>query len=192
VNTSQTFLEGRTLRLRPLLEGDYADEYLSWLNDPETNRMSQRRSFPCDREGMRSYARYYQSNPQQGFVLAMVRKRDETHIGNISLVNIQLVNRCAEIAILVGRADARGQGLGGEAIYLLAKHAFQSMNLHRIFAGSFNPAFVRCVEKLGWKREGVFKERIWSDGAYRDQVWLAQLRRDFVVIPTHEPGEGHP
>lgn len=192
MSTSLTYLEGRNLRLRPLLEEDYTDEYLSWLNDPATNHMSQRRPFPCDREGMRSYARHYQANPQQGFVLAMVRKSDEAHIGNISLVNIQLVNRCAEIAILVGRTDARGQGLGSEAVYLLAKHAFTALNLHRVFAGTFNPAFVRCVEKIGWKQEGVFRERIWSDGAYHDQIWLAQLRRDFTMLPLYEPGEVRP
>ena len=107
--------------------------------------------------------------------------------GFLCLVMMVLVVTCAEIAILIGRADARGKGLGGEAVYLLARHAFQAMNLHRVFAGTFNPAFVRCVEKLGWVREGVFRERIWANGAYHDQIWLAQLRRDFMPLGQYEP-----
>jgi RimJ/RimL family protein N-acetyltransferase len=181
------FIEGRNLILRPLLDEDYSDEYLTWLNDPVTNHMSQRRPYPCDRESMRGYAKQFSANPDKGFVLAMIRKSDDVHVGNIALVNVQLVNRCAEIAILIGRIDARGQGLGGEAVYLLTRHGFEAMNLHRIFAGSFNPAFVRCVEKIGWVQEGLFRERIWSGGRYNDQIWLGQLRRDFKILPHFEP-----
>ena len=187
MSSALTYIEGSGLRLRPLLDEDYTDEYLGWLNDPVCNHLSQRRPFPCDRADMRAYAQQFSGQPGKGFVLAMIRKSDRAHVGNISLVNVQLVNRCAEIAILIGRADARGKGLGGEAVYLLARHAFQAMNLHRVFAGTFNPAFVRCVEKLGWVREGVFRERIWANGAYHDQVWLAQLRRDFKPLAQYEP-----
>lgn len=184
-----TFIAGRRLQLRPLLEEDFTDEYLCWLNDPETNRMSQRRPFPFDREKMRDYVRHYQSHPEQGFVLAMIRKNDHVHIGNISLVNPQMVNRCAEIAILIGRSDARGQGFGSEALYLLTRHAFKALNMHRVFAGTFNPAFVRCVEKIGWKKEGIFRERIWANGNYQDQIWMAQLRREFSELPQYAPEE---
>lgn len=184
------FLEGARLRLRPVLEEDYTDEYLGWLNDPEINRWSQRRAFPSDREQMRQYGQALAARPGQGFVLAMIHKPSGAHIGNISLVNIQLVHRCAEIAILIGRGEFRGQGLGGEAIHLLAGHAFAALNMHRVFAGTFNPAFVRCVEKIGWTREGVFRERIWSHGRYHDQIWLAQLRGEFASIPALECQEG--
>ncbi len=187
MNSDLFFIEGRNLKLRPLLDEDYNDEYLAWLNDPVTSQMSQRRPYPCDRESMRAYAKQFSTTREKGFVLAIIRKSDGAHIGNISLVNVQLVNRCAEIAILIGRADARGQGLGSEAVYLLTRHGFEAMNLHRIFAGTFNPAFARCVEKIGWVREGLFRERIWSGGRYHDQIWLGQLRRDFVILPRYEP-----
>ena len=186
------FLEGARLRLRPVLEEDYTDEYLRWLNDPEVNRWSQRRPFPSDREQMRQYAQALSARPGQGFVLAMINKLDGVHIGNISLVNIQLVHRCAEIAILIGRDEHRGQGLGGEAVHLLAGHAFAALNMHRVFAGTFNPAFARCVEKIGWKREGIFRERIWSHGRYHDQIWLAQLRSEHAPIAALERQEGGP
>jgi len=190
MNPVLTYIEGQGLRLRPLLAEDYTDEYLAWLNDPVTNRMSQRRPFPCDREDMRAYAQQFSGRPDKGFVLAIIRKSNQAHVGNISLVNVQSVNRCAELAILIGRADARGQGLGSEAVYLLARHCFSAMNLHRVFAGTFNPACVRRVEKLGWKREGVFKERIWANGAYHDQIWMAQLRREFKILPQYEAEPG--
>lgn len=180
------FLETPRLILRPLLESDYTGTYLAWLNDPEVNRFSQRRPFPLTENAMRSYAGQFEKQPKSGFVLAMVDKEDHKHIGNIALVNIQLIHRCAEIAILIGEKTRWGRGLGGEAIYALTRHAFEEMNMHRIFGGTFNPAFVHCTKGIGWKEEGRFRERIWSGGKYHDQIWLGILRHEFRKISRFE------
>ena len=112
----------------------------------------------------------------------------QQHIGNISLVNIEPIHRCAEIAVLIGEKSFWRQGFGREAIYLLTRHAFEAMNLHKVFAGSFNPAFVQCVEQLGWQREGTFRERIWSAGGFHDQIWLGLLESEFQRRPEFEAG----
>ncbi len=179
------FIMGRRIMLRPLEEGDYGDEYLRWLNDPEVNAYSQRRPFPNSRESMRSYQQGLEAS-RSGFVLAIVERESGRHLGNVSLVNLNPVHRCGEVAILVGAEGARGRGIGREAVYLVTRHAFDFHNLHKVFAGTFNPAFVRCVEGLGWKKEGVFRERIWSGGRYHDQTWLGILRSEFVPMPEFE------
>ncbi|MEW6263557.1 MAG: GNAT family protein [Thermodesulfobacteriota bacterium] len=184
------FIEGRRIIMRPLLEEDFHLEYLSWLNDPEVNEFSQRRPFPVNREGMRKYAEFYQQNPQRGFVLALIVKETRVHIGNISLVNLEPVHRCAEIAILIGDKNHWNQGYAAEAIYLLTEHAFRRMNLHRVFAGTFNPAFGRCVAKLGWIKEGEFRERIWSEGRYHHQLWYGLLKSEFQARPEYAPLDG--
>jgi RimJ/RimL family protein N-acetyltransferase len=180
------FIEGNKVILRPLLEEDFTSEYLTWLNDPFINQYSQRRPFPVPQEGVKNYNDFFLNNPQKGFVLAIIEKPKNTHIGSISLVNIQLVNRCAEIAILIGKKEYWNGGYGAECIYLLTKHAFINMNLHKIFAGSFNPAFIKCVEYLGWKKEGEFRERIWSNGRYHNQIWMSILRSEFRVIKKYD------
>jgi len=169
------YLEGKHIFLRPLLEKDFTIDYFKWLNDPFINEFSQRRPFPISFEAMKDYNNYYLKNPQKGFVLAIIEKDNSIHIGNISLVNIQLIHRCAEIAILIGNKDFWNMGYGKESIYLLTKHSFSHINLHKIFAGSFNPAFVKCVQDLGWKKEGEFRERIWLNDKYHSQRWLSIL-----------------
>jgi len=183
------FLSGKRIALRPLVKEDFNFSYVNWLNDPIINQYSQRRPFPQNWEQMKSYNDYYVDNPQKGFVLAVIEKRDNTHIGNISLVNIQLVNRCAEIAILIGDTGYWSRGYGAESIYLLTKHAFNQINLHKIFAGSFNPAFVKCVESLGWTKEGEFRERIWSNGQYHSQIWTSILKSEFKTIDKYEDSQ---
>ncbi|MBU1248325.1 MAG: GNAT family N-acetyltransferase [Proteobacteria bacterium] len=179
------FLQGRNLTLRPMESSDYTDESLRWLNDPAVNVYSQRRPFPYTRESMPLYQKNLEA-AGNGYQLAIVETGTGVHVGNIALVNIQSIHRCAEIAILVGGTGAQGRGIGREAIYLVTRHAFAFHNLHKVFAGTFNPAFVACVEGLGWKKEGVFRERIWSDGSYHDQIWLGVLREEFRRQPEYE------
>lgn len=183
------FLEGRRVILRPLQESDYGPAYLSWLNDPGINAFSQKRPFPSGWEAMVRYNESLAINPLAGFNLAIVTKSNNRHIGNIAMVNVQPVNRCAEIAILIGDRRCWNKGYGAECIYLLTRHAFEAMNLHKVFAGSFNPAFVRTVEKLGWVKEGEFRDRIWSSGRYHSQVWMSILRPEFKRLPANEGGE---
>ncbi|RJQ28977.1 N-acetyltransferase [Candidatus Parcubacteria bacterium] len=190
MNPPIIFLQSRRLLLRPLQEQDFNCRYLSWLNDPVVNAFSQRRPFPCSLQQMRSYSEYYEKNYEKGFVLAIIMAETDEHIGNISLLDIHFINRTADIAILIGERDYWNKGIGGEAIYLLSRHGFEAMNLNKLIAGTFNPAFSECVKKIGWKVEGVFRQRIWSNNTYRDQIWLSQLRSEFQILDRFEKTEG--
>ncbi|MGA2331266.1 MAG: GNAT family protein [Syntrophales bacterium] len=180
------FIRGKRVILRPILEKDFTLEYLEWLNDPAINEFSQKRPRPSGWDDMKKYNNYYLQNPREGFVLAIIERSDNVHIGNVALVNIQPVHRCAEPTILIGNRNYWNKGYGSECIYILTKHGFTQLNLNKIFAGSFNPAFVRCVEKIGWKKEGEFRERIWSNDRYHNQVWMSILRSEFRILETYE------
>lgn len=180
------FLESQNLTLRPLLESDFSVRYLNWLNEPEVNEYSQRRPYPVSWQGMRSHWEYYGANPEKGYVLAIITKDTDAFIGTISIVNIQLVNRCAEIGILIGDKEMWNRSYGSEALYTVTKHGFQFLNMHKMLAGTFNPAFAKCCEKLGWTQEGAFRERIYSGGAYHDQLWFSMLDHEFSVQPQYE------
>lgn len=175
------FIEGERIKLRPLFKKEFNAEYLSWLNDPEVNRYSNRRSAPTTEGSMNAYTAHYRRNPKKGVVLAIVVKKGNVHIGNIALTDIDPIHRCAEISILIGKKKYHGKGYAAEAIHELTKHAFLNMNLNKVYAGSINPAFTKCVKKLGWKKEGCLKERMWSGGKYHDVICTSILRREFKI-----------
>jgi len=180
------YIAGERIILRPLLEQDFTRNYLNWLNDPEINQYSQRRPFPINWKGMTSYNDYLNTDSKSGFNLAIVVKRDGRHIGNISLVEIEHINRCCNLAILIGDKNYWNCGYATEAIYHLTRHAFFEINLNKIIAGSFNPAFIRCVEKLSWTKEGEFRKRIWSNHKFHNQIWMSILKDDFLKMETLE------
>ncbi len=58
-------------------------------------------------------------------------------------------------------------------------HAFRQLCLHRLHSHHFarNPASGRVLQKLGFEREGEFKEHLLKDGAFEDVVYYGLLNQ---------------
>lgn len=177
-------LPGRSIHCRPLTLDDVSERYVGWLNDPEVNRYSRRRLFTTTADDA---SRFIKSLAPDEHVLAILTNDDETHIGNIQVGPIDQLARCAEIRILVGDRSVWGRGFGTEAIYLVTRHLFLDEKLHRVEANSCNPAFVRAVQKLGWRKEGRLRERFPLDGGLLDYLWFGQLEHEFQPRSEYEP-----
>ena len=178
------FIEGRDIYLRPLLPDDYNMRYLAWLNDPEVNFHSKRRFLPTRYDELQAFDSASTNNLLH---LAICTQTDHNHVGNISLGPINWFHRCAEVRILIGQKTCWGKGIGAQAIYLVAKHAFQVLGLNRLEAGSINPAFNAVViDKLGWREEGRLRSKFNLNGAYVDIVLTSQLKDEFSRLPQYE------
>ena len=73
-----------------------------------------------------------------------------------------------------------GRGVTPTAVALVVDHAFEALGLHRVEAqvSPINPASLRVVAKLGFRREGLFERFLHIDGAWRDHLCHALLRED--------------
>ena len=99
------------------------------------------------------------------------------HVGNVWLWEIDFRHRKAELRIVIGESDWRGKGAGTEAIELLCLHAFQRLNLHKVYAYvlATNPGARRAFEKAGFEIEGTLKKDRWVDDHYTDVYILGRL-----------------
>jgi ribosomal-protein-alanine N-acetyltransferase len=80
----------------------------------------------------------------------------------------------------IGRAH-EGQGLMAEALRATNPFAFAAFRLHRIMA-SYRPENARSgrlLQRLGFVREGLAKDYLFIDGAWRDHVLTALVNADF-------------
>ena len=149
------FIKGKSIILRPLLESDLNESYLSWLNDPEVNSYSRRRLYPHTSEQMKQF--FMDSVSEKQMVLGIILIDSRQHIGNISLAGISWIERCANVDILIGEKSVWGKGFGSEAIQLIQDHAFSMLNMHHLSAGSSNPSFIKIMQNLKWENDGIFK-----------------------------------
>jgi aminoglycoside 6'-N-acetyltransferase len=75
-------------------------------------------------------------------------------------------------------ASRHGQGLGTEAIRLLARHLFEERGHHRltIDPAADNAAAIRAYEKVGFCRVGIMRnyergpDGVWHDGLLMDMI----------------------
>jgi RimJ/RimL family protein N-acetyltransferase len=92
------------------------------------------------------------------------------HIGNCSLQSINLINRSAEFAVVIGEAEARGKGIGKQVCTWLIEHALLRIGLNRIWTGTAatNIAMQKTALACGMEPEGVFHEGQWLRGKFVD------------------------
>jgi aminoglycoside 6'-N-acetyltransferase len=76
----------------------------------------------------------------------------------------------------------RGQGLGSEAIRVLARYLFDDRGHHRltIDPAASNDAAIRAYERVGFRKVGVMRQyERGPDGTWRDGFLMDMLREDF-------------
>jgi ribosomal-protein-alanine N-acetyltransferase len=174
------FLVGENIYLRPLDLNDLRGNYINWLNDSEVCKYNSHHFFPYTALNAEEFIKqaYHRKNK---LILAIILKRKNIHIGNISLQNIHYINRNAEFAILIGEKQFWGKGYAKEASFLVIKHGFEELNLHRIYCGttSENIPMQRLTQYLGMKREGSRREAFFKHGRFIDILEFGILKDEF-------------
>ncbi|MEA2477544.1 MAG: hypothetical protein QOC87_1743 [Actinomycetota bacterium] len=108
---------------------------------------------------------------------------DHAVIGILSWHWVQYGPNEESRAISIGitlRSEERGKGYGSEAQRLLTNHLFATTVVSRIEASTDtkNIAEQRCLEKIGFVREGVLRAAQWRSGELHDMVVYSRLRTD--------------
>jgi ribosomal-protein-alanine N-acetyltransferase len=182
-----SFLIGDRIYLRQVVRED-AENYYHWLNDQDTTKYMQHGIRSTSIEDCRNYIALMQE--KGGLHLAIIRKEYlddgiflsmEEHIGNIALLNIHPTFRSAEISIIIGNKQCRGNGYGTEAIKLLVDHAFIRMNLNRLQAGMVtgNVSSQGAFMSAGFVLDGILRQAYYCDGEYQDVAITSLLKEDW-------------
>jgi [ribosomal protein S5]-alanine N-acetyltransferase len=175
------FLIGQRIYLRGFDRSDLEGNYVQWLNDRTVSRWMDNGHFPNSMESLEAYYKSVALSRDRLFC-AIALKDGDRHIGNISLHTIHSIFRSAEIGILIGEKDVWGQGIGTEAICLIAEHGFMRLNLNRLYAGAVekNIGCIRAFEKAGFVREGRSRQAHYCEGQYFDYINLSLLRSEWL------------
>lgn len=173
-------LDTERLHLRPLALSD-AEAMHGIYADPETMRYwsSEPVSQPDDSRRLVQEDLDAAAKGEMAFWAVTLRGSDQA-LGKCVLLHHSPANRRAEIGYVLNRRYW-GQGLMTEAMQALIRHAFDALDLHRLEADTdpANAASLRLLEKLGFRQEGLFRERWFVYGEWQDSVMLGLLRSDW-------------
>ena len=115
------------------------------------------------------------------YTFAIRRLDNKTLVGWVELDGIMWQHRVTGISIAIGDMVERGKGYGGEAMRLAIDFAFYELNLHRIqlTVFAYNTNAIKLYERLGFKKEGVYREHVERDGKRYDMFLYGLLRHEW-------------
>lgn len=189
------------LHLRPLAAGDEADLF-AIFGDPQVMRYWSTPPWQGLDEAGAMIERDRQALAgREDLRLALVPHTGDAAgrvVGTVSLFRIDASNRRAEIGYALARVQ-QGRGLMNEALQALVGAAFDhtpgapfdDLALHRLEADADprNAASCRALERLGFRREGLLRERWQVGGEVSDSAWYGLLRPDWLAAQAAAAGQ---
>jgi RimJ/RimL family protein N-acetyltransferase len=179
---SELELSTPRLRLRAPRARD-ADAMFAIYADPAVCRYLPWRAWACVDVAHERIERYVKAMAAGEIVrLLIVRQADAAVLGDCTLFHFDASCRRAEVGYSLATA-AWGQGIVQESVGALLRFGFEAMDLNRVEADidPRNTASARSLERLGFLREGLLRERWIVEGEVSDSAIYGLLRRDWAA-----------
>lgn len=173
-------IEGYALILKPISRSEINEQYVFWLNDPQTNAFLEARHQAQTEASIIEYVNKLRSI-KGGELLAIFTKNGNKHIGNTAIKKYN-PNGLASYGLMIGDARAQQFGAGGEATVLLLEYFFRHPEIRKVHGGviSANKRAWENLESVGFSREGELREQaLLSSGEVSDVYVYGMLRREW-------------
>lgn len=128
------------------------------------------------------YAQFAQSG--HWYQLAIVEPLTNQLLGDLAVHFIDAHQ--VEVGFTVAPQHHK-QGIATEALQCLLKYLFTELSRHRVIAitDCLNIASIAVLEKVGFRREGHFKQNVMFKGQWGDEYQYAMLASEFN-LSVHE------
>jgi len=170
-------LTGTRVRLVPI-EQQHLDAARQWVNDPDIAEGVLR----CLPVHVRDQQRWHEAAVDRAdrIVFAVETLPEGRHIGTTGLYHVDWIHRRGEFWLIIGSAEDRGKGLGGEVTGLMTDYAFGSLNLRKLFVhvDPGNVAAVKTYRRAGFQDEALLQQEYYIGGRYRDVQRLCLFADD--------------
>lgn len=171
--------------LHPLEKKDISKEYQKWFYDQEVTKFNSHGLFPNTIEQIEEYIKSLK-NSTSIIVWAIFDVFDSSyldniHIGNVSLQEIDWINRSAEFAIIIGEKNYWGKGIASKVLQLVLEHAFLKLGLNRVYAGTseLNIGMQKVFTKNNFKLEGIKRKAQFLLGDFHDIFTYSILKNEY-------------
>jgi RimJ/RimL family protein N-acetyltransferase len=170
---------GKITYLRAMEEGDIA-MIRDWNFDPEI-RTSFINSFPVSMfEQKKWYEKQMTDKSKKKLVICDLSTNEA--IGVISAMKMDHINRNCEVGWTIGNKNFWGKGHAIDAIFSFCDLLFKQFNMHMIYGyvlSTNEKTLYFDQNKIGFEITGKYKESIFKDGVYIDNVIVCLFKENF-------------
>jgi diamine N-acetyltransferase len=178
----QQILQSERIRLRAVEPGDV--EFIHRMeNDPEAwragNTLVPYSRFQVEQYVLSTRHDLYTERQLRFMIEKVTTGPPGETVGAIDLYDYDPHNRRAGVGILL-QSSARGKGLAHEALLLLVKYCFGTLDFHQLYChiSAGNKASVSLFEKAGFIHCGMLREWTLIDGTWTDELTFQLINRD--------------
>lgn len=176
-----SIIYGERVRLRAVERVD-VEKFHTWINDPEVTE-GLALYLPMSMRDEESWFDGIAHRPSQEKPLAIECRDGDGWklIGNSGFFDLDHTAHSGEIGIMIGDKSHWNKGYGTEAMGLLLRHGFDTLNLNRIFLRVYadNRRAIRSYEKAGFTLEGRLRQAVYKRGTYDDVLMMSVLRSEW-------------
>jgi RimJ/RimL family protein N-acetyltransferase len=174
-------ITGHRVRLRAI-EPEDVPSFVAWVNDEEVIAgllLAYPLSLADEQDWYESVRK--REIAERPLAIEVLAGEGWQMVGNIALFHLDWRVRSAEVGILVGDKRFWSQGYGSEAMRLMLRHAFETLNLNRVCLDVYetNPRAIRSYEKVGFVHEGRRRQAMFKNGRYIDVLQMSVLRQEW-------------
>ncbi|MFK3938059.1 GNAT family N-acetyltransferase [Alkalihalobacillus sp. NPDC078783] len=183
-------LAGQLTELRPVVQEDLHN-VCQWNNDEAlvTLASGSDKAFQINNSQV-GLSHYLEKNTlennliEDGQFFSIYSKEDNAHIGKCDYRDINWIARSATIGMMIGEAEYWGKGHGEDALHVLLRYLFDSLNLERIQIDTWsgNQRAIRFFEKCEFVLEGRLRKGEFINGSYYDTIIMSVLREEYKGV----------
>lgn len=179
---TSNLLRGERTRLTAIESRDIATIARWWEDTDFLRHFDATPAFPKTEDQLSRMISDEQAS-RNGYLFGIRLADADELVGLLQVDGIQWPHRTAYISIGLGDQDKRGQGLGADAMRLGLQFAFLELNLHRLTLSvfSYNKRAIALYDRLGFVREGVYREYLERDGLRYDMFLYGLLRHEWLA-----------
>ena len=157
--------------------------WFRWFNDPETTQFMQHGYHPNTLENQLTFVGEEVMGRRDRLQLGVVPKGREILAGIVSLYPIDHHHRKAEVNLVLGEAEFRTAKYSIEATGRMIDHAFDQLNLQRVYGGSLSPDWTILLSRIfNFHDEGILRQDVYKDGAYHDIHNIGLLQSNYTPV----------
>lgn len=159
-----------------------------WRHDEEINNLVCGNRYFISSEREKKWVEQKIFDDRDNIYCAVCLKEDNTMIGYISIIRIDLRNRKAEWGgVTIGDKTMWGKGYATEAAKLMLQYVFNELPINKFQACVLDSHKVteKMFSTLGFTKDGVFRQEVYKDGQFHDIYLYSMLRDEYLRIESN-------
>ena len=172
--------------LKQLEPRDVNMAYVKWLNDPEVNKFLEiRHKIPLLEDDVIEFVEMCNKIKRYNWGIMYNKK----HVGNISCSIVDRINNYVNISNLIGVKKYWNSDICKLSLNAAIHYLFFNAMFNRIEAGTYaiHLSGIALLTNLGFKKEGVLKEKVLVNGKYVDSVLFRITKKEWELQDNFLP-----